>query len=503
MSAAEWYYAVKNQRHGPVTLEQLQIKATGQELGPTDLVWKPGFAAWTQAQKVPGIFLDRTVAGAISPEEAPRPVYNLEKTEVTTPTPAAVPAKAAPETLVPQAAATARPSEEEKLYLTELPGASPVEDIDSLTGEALPASVRPARRAPVPTDTSLGGFALRWNLRDVAVSDAEQSQFLASGVEEPRLQQYLAWRRSLLQLLIIPAALCVVFGLAAVTQQEGLTGLGRLVGFLHIVPLLTMPVVILWALTVWWQWKQSRTMLLYGWLISLVMPLLLGLCPPGWQVLPVPPNALVIWGLTLVVYILPTVWTFLPGTLRAALRLKELMPEDSFSGWVAAGTALLHALFTAAFLLTLNAFTGNLFLLAAGLCFTLAPLAYLWTAATLLRPLTTEEEKTAVAFAQLAHLALTVAGLVLLMIFAFSADIAGKRLVGGDADTSWIRPWNGRLWLFPLELFTRSLLTTLVTADLLMLLTLRFWRQTRDQQGTPTAQTQELFLAKVEQEIIR
>ena len=48
----EWYYAMGDEKHGPVTAEQLRALARSGELAPTDLVWTDGMGDWRQASSV-------------------------------------------------------------------------------------------------------------------------------------------------------------------------------------------------------------------------------------------------------------------------------------------------------------------------------------------------------------------------------------------------------------------------------------------------------------------
>jgi hypothetical protein len=511
MPVAEWFYAVNNQRQGPVTLEELQAKAASQELKATDLVWKPGFPNWTPAQKVPGIFLEKTLVGTKTPPvtaQASPPTMGLEQTQVDSPPPAAF---ATTKNVAEELAASLRPDpmqtqvdeDERKLFLTELPGTAAVDDeIESLPGDQnVPrqGTVLPRPAAPEP-QASVPGFTFRWNLRGTEVSDPERSLCMSSGVSDPQLQQYLAWRRSLLLLLLAPAGLCVILGLIAMTMESGLLLFGKLVSFLRVVPLIAMAVAAGWGTMVWWKWSQSRRVLWGAWAVAVAMPLVLSLFPAAGQIDPQGADFLAISGLACFVHLLPAFWALFPGALRAALRLKEVMPEAVFPGWLAALAAVAHILVTAALFLPLNALAGNLALVLAGLCFLAAPVGYLWKVPVLLKPLNSDEEKTAVALAQVLNLALTVAGFVFLVIYLFTAEVMGKSLIG-TTDAAWARPWNLHIYLFPLELFVRSILTTLVAADLFMLVNLAHWRQEQEFRGTPAAQVQEDFLTKVGQQI--
>jgi GYF domain 2 len=50
-----WYLARGGERHGPFTDSKLFALAGEDMIEPGDLVWRPGFTAWTQATEVPGL----------------------------------------------------------------------------------------------------------------------------------------------------------------------------------------------------------------------------------------------------------------------------------------------------------------------------------------------------------------------------------------------------------------------------------------------------------------
>jgi len=51
----EWWYATGDQKHGPITSEQLKTLARSGELMPSDLVWTEGMTDWRQASSVKGL----------------------------------------------------------------------------------------------------------------------------------------------------------------------------------------------------------------------------------------------------------------------------------------------------------------------------------------------------------------------------------------------------------------------------------------------------------------
>lgn len=79
MAAANWYYAKGQERHGPVTADQLRhLAATGQVL-PTDFVFQEGMHNWVLASKVQGLFSTSAAAPASQSATAHAPASEPAK----------------------------------------------------------------------------------------------------------------------------------------------------------------------------------------------------------------------------------------------------------------------------------------------------------------------------------------------------------------------------------------------------------------------------------------
>ncbi|MCZ2341840.1 MAG: DUF4339 domain-containing protein [Bacteroidales bacterium] len=62
---AEWYYAVNDQRNGPVTVAELRQLAQMGKIGPESMVWKDGMEEWKPASRIRGLLPPApTTAGA-------------------------------------------------------------------------------------------------------------------------------------------------------------------------------------------------------------------------------------------------------------------------------------------------------------------------------------------------------------------------------------------------------------------------------------------------------
>ena len=72
MSTYQWFFGRDGVHHGPVSEEVLRRMVDSGELGPDDLVWREGLAAWQPAQQVPGLLDMVAVAPPPLPGEGPR-----------------------------------------------------------------------------------------------------------------------------------------------------------------------------------------------------------------------------------------------------------------------------------------------------------------------------------------------------------------------------------------------------------------------------------------------
>src|SRR5205085_11399890 len=90
-------------------------------------------------------------------------------------------------------------------------------------------------------------------------------------------------------------------------------------------------------------------------------------------------------------------------------------------------------------------------------------------------------------------------GLALLTAYAFTAEVFGKSLVGTSEVSSLLRPWSPSLIQFPIEYVVRSLFTTVLVADLFMLMNLQLWRHTKEFQDSPEAASYDRLMSEIEE----
>lgn len=71
MSGSRWYFAIDDQRQGPVSSTELRRLVLGRKLKRTDLVWKEGMSDWVEAGTIPGLFSAPSKAAKPPPAQSP------------------------------------------------------------------------------------------------------------------------------------------------------------------------------------------------------------------------------------------------------------------------------------------------------------------------------------------------------------------------------------------------------------------------------------------------
>jgi hypothetical protein len=366
--------------------------------------------------------------------------------------------------------------------------------------------------------------ALRWDLRGLPLTDRERRRLAGRGVEGELAAAYLAWRRStflvLAALSLVSATWHAVNFLDFYNLWPNLWtpfGLGLEVARLS--AQFALPVSALVAALSWARPRWSRRAALAGWLVALLGPVLLAFFPLHWsfdldrlslgeqeqlverilQALELPVTArtiedtarhmleyvLDLLGAVLnAVLLLPALLSLMPGSLRACVRVKLLLPESVVPGWFLVVLIPYYALYwVVAVTVVVNLHLDRPVVAAAALM-AAAPLAYLLRAGPLVRPLPADAAQ------GLARVRLLAGGCVLAAFAILFGYLLTKefvlaeeriRLVGFDENSSIVLPWD--LLSIGLDYLTRSLFTTAVVADLFLQIHLSAWRRMKESGG--------------------
>jgi hypothetical protein len=334
---------------------------------------------------------------------------------------------------------------------------------------------------------------------------------IAKGVDEADARRYLVWRRSVLLLVTIPTLISAVLATLTFIGQDrsGYSGLGLLLELGRLGTLFALPATAWLAAKCWDNHRRSRTILLRGWLVAFLGPLFLALFPFSWRVdfgsgdptMISQASALIglLGAISVYVTLMPAVLSLIPGVMRACLRIKTLIPESILPGFFLIAATPFYILLFLVIFTTINQVAGDMLLILAVLCLLGAPALYLLNAGTFTKPLRTPEEIAKIGSVQKTAAIVVGVGLILLVLYAFSGSIMGKALVGTSEATSLLRPWSLSVIQFPIEYIVRSLFTTALVADLIMLMNLSLWRHSQAFQSTAEAQSYDRLMSEIEE----
>ncbi|HEX4588787.1 MAG TPA: hypothetical protein VH120_02580 [Gemmataceae bacterium] len=348
----------------------------------------------------------------------------------------------------------------------------------------------------------------------------------AQPVADQALPQFLAWRRRVLVLVILLTALTAAidtatwlvggpqlsidFLLTLDPESEPVqqTLFGDVAELVWLLSFYAMPAAALLAALCWARPRASRAILVAGWAASFLVPVALALTPWGWWT--VEPEAGrfpqieraeriaegVVWGVYYVAVLSPAVLALVPGIMRACIRMKMLLPWAVLPGWLLVAAAPFNGLLMLVTFVALAQVAASPLLLAGMLLWLAAPLVYVACARVYTRPIASASEvRTAQRVRAVAWvLALGSAGC--LIGYAATGEAFGLRLVGLDAKTSLLRPWQ--VIRYCLDFAGRALFVTVLGADVLLRATLSAWRHQRAFQARPAAAEFDRLMERLE-----
>jgi hypothetical protein len=378
--------------------------------------------------------------------------------------------------------------------------------------------------------------AFTWNLREISVSETEQKQFVAGGAAHPTLQRYLAWRRSVLLVVCLPAALLALVNMAeSLADTSDLSGFGRLWLTLQILAPFAIPVTVVGAAMTWADQRLSRRLIVCGWVISFLGPILLCMVPAHWLIafhdhdVGMQANAELgtrfVAGLVFFAYlcvILPVFAVSMAfGVQRACLRLKTLVPQSVVPGLFLTASAPIFPLTLLPFFVLVNQVASNWLLVLGMLLLMGSPVVFAIFFPLFTRPLLKLEDFKKVWIVQWFAKSLFWIGILLLVTYAMTrvwslprfgsggidewlSGLDHKTLLGFSEKTSMFRPWSWRIirWLV-MEPVVRSLFTTVLAADLFMRVNQAVWRYSRELPSGPHADGYDHLMSVLDQSEIR
>jgi hypothetical protein len=348
------------------------------------------------------------------------------------------------------------------------------------------------------------------------------------------LPRFLAWRRSMLVLVLLLTLLTAALDTATklvdgprlsftiLLKLEPESGpvpqtlFGDLADLVWLLSFYAMPASALLAAVCWARPRTSRSVLLAGWVASFLVPVAIALTPWSWWNIEPPPPATreaqlarqyervaagLAWGYYYVVVLSPAVLALVPAVMRACIRVKMLLPEATLPGWFLVAAAPFNGLLVLVTFVALAQVAPSPLLLAGMVLWLAAPLVYLTRAGAYTRPLASADELRGVWRVQALAWPLVLGSAACLMAYVATWEVFGLRLVGLEPRSSLFRPWQ--VVRYGLDFSGRALFMTVLGADLLLRATLSAWRQQRAFRATAAAAEYDRLMGKLEEALVR
>ncbi len=324
-----------------------------------------------------------------------------------------------------------------------------------------------------------------------------------SGATARTAQDYVAWRRAVLAVaapvIAVSVAVALVEGVIDLFKQGDDPLPGWFTVGTTLLLLLSQAAVAgaaIYALANWSSLRRSHRVLRAGWLAGLLVPFALALIPVKslLNLGELPPEqegmrALLVHimgfasGFMYFAVLLPSVISVLTGAVRASLTVKRFLPESAAPGWIAAGIAPWFVLLLLAIVVVLIQVGGGV-LLIVGFALVSAGFLHLpWRFSVIGRPIPRADAPAVLDPIFRRYSVLLVLGLAALAIGVATMDFFGKPFIVGEG--AILSPFTGIRMV--LEFVGKSLVATVVLADILLAFLWVGVRRTREPGATDTA----------------
>jgi hypothetical protein len=463
-----WYFARGGVQIGPVMLDQLRVEIASGRLSRGDLVWRPGMAEWAEAGQVPELIPFFSASGPTL--SGPGGSFGYP--------PPPPPPRGAPPTLPAGYGSAYGP------------------------GYGAPLSASPQADPLVWLRSFWERQFLYWKRlfaghpEFIVAQTDEQTQLVQGGLQG-RQAAYALWRQAVLWIASGFAGVAGTLQLLELISQskeerEGLTTLGVLLQFLFPLTTLLMAGTAGAAAHLFHNYRQSFRYVAWGGGLALGIPLGLVFTPADWLVnIPHTPETTVgvlqmqrmllnfVVGFQFYTMIMPLILSLLPALSRGCWRIKMFYPASIVPGWGMVASIPLFVLLTWATLVLIYHTVGNALLLLSLVLWIGAPLVYLTQYRFLVRPLFHRQDVEQLIRLQRLVLVLTLIGVILLILYLFTAKIGDKHLIGFDKNTSIVQVWDLQIHVFWMEYVGRLLFFSVLFADVVLQVQYSYWHHER------------------------
>jgi len=298
------------------------------------------------------------------------------------------------------------------------------------------------------------------------------------------VQSYFVWRKSCLLTALPTLFVGMTLGLYDLKgsfKDSALNGLGKILLLLTSFDSVFLFGAVLYAVMKWNYFPKSVMYVRLGFLVAFIMPLIPALFPLEMviqgQYVDVLDNETIVaykisFALAYALELLPVIITFPGGALRGSLRIRWLLPESTLSGWIIIMSAPFYSIVCCMALVLVMQVVGNALLFVGTLLIVALPWTYVILADLFVSSWDTEK-KEKVQKVQRIVLIASITGYALILVWAFTAEVAGMKVIGGPNDNALLSYSSGCRII--VELIGRLLVTTVMFSDVILRMSLRNW----------------------------
>jgi hypothetical protein len=388
------------------------------------------------------------------------------------------------------------------------------------------------------------------NLQTVTCSPKEAAKLNDVHIDIPVIQNYFAWRRSVMIFVVLSTALSAglstfrsiretgqkpeilstiethlnaSLGLALAapfadseseeedgnaTEEEFQTSFGIISETIQVLSWYALPITALMVVFLWTKFRITHSAMAIAFAFSFLFPMLIALCPWGWSY--AEPNDTsvsiaekkaeefaygIAYGAEYLLTLLPTVLSLVPGVQRSCLRIKTLLPQSVLPGWFLVAAAPFYSLVLLVIFVAINQVASGPFFFIGMALFLLAPLLYSFRMDVLTRPLASPEDYKSFSLVRASVGAISAMAGGCLLIFLVTLDFQGIRVFGFEPKTSLLQPLDV-VQLF-LETTGKSMFITVLGADILMRINFSAWKNMSRFTGSSEADSYETAMKQM------
>lgn len=282
-------------------------------------------------------------------------------------------------------------------------------------------------------------------------------------------------------------------------EEEQIKAMGKLMDNIQLLALYLLPITAVVVLLLGNRFQLSFRLMAIAFGISFFLPMLLALCPWSWwgvheETYSAEKNPFlfvkdqaegVLEAASILVALLPSVLSLIPGVQKACLRVKTLVPQALLPGWFIVVASPLYGLFLLVVVVAVDQFTGEPAILVPLALLAAASLTFGVRANIFTRPYISEADfRRAKATQRVVGILTALAG-VILVYFLLTREVMGVHALGNDPKTSLMRPIE--VVEFIVEVIGRSMFVSALGAEFILRISLAAWRQNRDLTTSTTA----------------